>query len=386
MAKFDSIFSNTETKKVDLHPKRVTKWLHYTKLIDNADQYCDETSNSEIEALADLIEADGEVLQDVLVRKTDADQYEIIAGHKRRRACKLLAEVRGKEEYAFLPCIVKNVSDVRAKFQVFSSNGHHQKTQYEIMHELEQMRYLIETYPEEFPHLQKGRMVERLAKQLGMKKSTVGEYQTISKNLGNKAMEAFKEGTLKKGAATELASFPEEQQEELIEQGIVAQKELQKIKESRQKNPCTCSAQAHVVIEDLEKTEHIEGQLVISDVDMNTKEEMVEEPDSSVVNNGFPVMKNAEERRTFLEGYQQWPVWCENLCAKEVFYRYDLPDSSFIVVRHYQKQDRWSDKMRVGKDFYLMVKNQDYLHGNESCLTEIIEHLKKVGKGVVIHE
>lgn len=49
------------------------------------------------------------------------------------------------------------------------------------MHELERMKYLLETYPEEFPNLQTGRMVERLAKQLNMNKTTAGEYLTISK-------------------------------------------------------------------------------------------------------------------------------------------------------------------------------------------------------------
>ena len=44
------------------------------------------------EALADLIEADGEVIQDLLVRKIDTDEYEIIAGHHRRNACKILVE------------------------------------------------------------------------------------------------------------------------------------------------------------------------------------------------------------------------------------------------------------------------------------------------------
>ena len=38
MAKISNIFKE-ETKKVDLHPKRVTHWIHYTKLKDNPAQY-----------------------------------------------------------------------------------------------------------------------------------------------------------------------------------------------------------------------------------------------------------------------------------------------------------------------------------------------------------
>ena len=38
MAKISNIFKE-ETRKADLHPKRVTHWIHYTKLKDNPAQY-----------------------------------------------------------------------------------------------------------------------------------------------------------------------------------------------------------------------------------------------------------------------------------------------------------------------------------------------------------
>ena len=122
-------------KKADLHPKRVTHWIHYTKLKDNPAQYrygkrCRrrEELKGEVrrkeEALADLIEADGEVIQDLLVRKIDTDEYEIIAGHHRRNACKILVEERNQESYAMLPCIIRNLSDVTGlNLPANSSNG-----------------------------------------------------------------------------------------------------------------------------------------------------------------------------------------------------------------------------------------------------------------------
>ena len=104
MAKIDSIFKK-ETKRAEQHPKRITKWIHYTKLVDNKAQYCNERDKEEIAALADLIEADGEILQDLLVRKIDTDEYEIIAGHKRRRACRLLVEERERNHLLFFPVL-----------------------------------------------------------------------------------------------------------------------------------------------------------------------------------------------------------------------------------------------------------------------------------------
>ena len=112
MASFDGIFSAAGVKRTDSpnHPKRITKWIHYSKLVPNRKQYRDPAKQKEREeALADLIRADGEVLQDLLVRKTDADEYEIISGHTRCGACRILAAEEDGEKFAFLPCIVTDV-------------------------------------------------------------------------------------------------------------------------------------------------------------------------------------------------------------------------------------------------------------------------------------
>ena len=41
MAKISNVFAKEEVKKTT-HPKRITKWIHYTKLAKNEKQYCDE--------------------------------------------------------------------------------------------------------------------------------------------------------------------------------------------------------------------------------------------------------------------------------------------------------------------------------------------------------
>lgn len=282
MARFDRMFSETEeVKKAAPHPKRETKWIHYTKLIDNQAQYCNEKSSLEIESLADLIDADQGVMQNLLVRKTGTDEYEIIAGHKRRRACRLLVEKRGKKQYEFLPCTVEQLTDVKAEFQLYSTNRFHDKDDYEKMHELERMKYLLETYPEEFPHLQTGRMVERLAKQMNMKRTTVGEYLTIAKNLGKKGKEEFKTGSLKKSAAVELAALPEEEQEELLEKGVTLQKEIKAYKEEKREKE-----------EKEEKNQEAElqiaGQYKVVNTDMDIEEDVPESGTQESVEENVP--------------------------------------------------------------------------------------------------
>lgn len=229
MAKISHVFAKEEVKKTT-HPKRITKWIHYTKLAKNEKQYCDAKDKEEIEGLADLIEADGMVLQDLLVKKTNSDEYKIIAGHKRHAACKLLVEERDKKEFEFLPCFEQNISDVQAEFQLYSSNCHHEETPYEIMHKLERMQYLINNYPEEFPEIQGGRMVERLAKKYNLSRTTVGEYLTISKNLGDTAMHEFEKGEIDKSAAVTLASMSENDQIQALASGYKTDKDLKNYK------------------------------------------------------------------------------------------------------------------------------------------------------------
>ena len=169
MAKLGNIFNKEEIKKEEQHPRRTIKWIHYSKLKTNPDQYCPARDKEEIESLADLIEAAGEVIENLSVSKSDTDEYRIIAGHKRCEACRLLVEERGLKQFEFLPCIVNNVSVVQESFRVLASNGYHTKKPYELMHEITEMERLLREHPEEFPtSLQKGRMVERLSKKGGL--------------------------------------------------------------------------------------------------------------------------------------------------------------------------------------------------------------------------
>lgn len=150
MAKFGDVFKGTDVKKTDNRPRSETRWLHYTKLIDNTDQYRKSATEEDIVAFAELIKSAGKVLQDLLVRKSGTDTYEIIAGHHRRLACKYLVEVEGLKEFEFLPCKVENVDDVQAEFQLYATNGFMPKTDAEKLHEIERIKYLLDTYPDQF--------------------------------------------------------------------------------------------------------------------------------------------------------------------------------------------------------------------------------------------
>jgi len=183
-------------------------------------------SEEEVEKLADLIEIDGEVLQPLLVRKKGGDTFEILAGHKRHAACKLLVEERGEEKFALIPCYVKEMSDVRAEFAVYSTNGYGVKSDYELMREIEGMTKLLKESPESFPETPRGRVVEKLSAIMGISKTTVQEYKTIANNLGEKAMEEFKKGTISKDTARFLAVQDVEKQNEVLDMGLTKAKDV----------------------------------------------------------------------------------------------------------------------------------------------------------------
>ena len=233
MARLGNIFETKEDiKKEEQHPRRIIKWIHYSKLKESPRQYCPERDKEEIEALADLIEASGEVIQNLTVSKCDTDEFRVIAGHKRCKACKLLVEERGLKQFSFLPCIVYNLSSVQERFQTVSSNGHHPKKPYELMYEIMEMEELLRDHPEEFPpSLQRGRMIERLSRKLGIARSTVQEYKQIFNNLSPEAMKKFEIGEIEKSAAVTLAKMPIESQKEVIQQGITQNVDIEKYRQ-----------------------------------------------------------------------------------------------------------------------------------------------------------
>lgn len=213
--------------------------VHYAKIYPDPHQYSHlgktpEEYEQEVRELKDEIEAVGEVLQPILLRKRGADDFYVLGGRHRRDACQLLVEEDGKTKYEFIPAIVKKVTEAQAEYIVLGSNTMWEKTDWHIMHEITRKKYLIENFPEDFPFIpDKGRMIEKLAVAMKMPKSTVGEYLQISNNLSEKAMDAFEKQQLNKSAAVEMAKLSHEEQDALLVEGVTKQKDIKAYKEEK---------------------------------------------------------------------------------------------------------------------------------------------------------
>lgn len=254
MAKLTRFSEDSTVIKPTAQKGEKIKILHYSKLLPSPFQYRDkgkaeEVIRGEVISLAMDIKVDNGIIQPLIVRKIDTDLYEIVVGHNRLGAIRYLVEEEGMKQFEFLPCVVRELTDVQAKYMCCSSNNMRPKTDWEIMHELEVKKEALEAHPEDFPHLEgAGRIVEKLARDCNMKRSTVGEYLQISKNLSDKGMEAFQSGELNKSAAVAISALPHQEQDQLIDEGLTKHKDIKAYKEEKvEKTVC------HTAVTDTEK-------------------------------------------------------------------------------------------------------------------------------------
>lgn len=94
----------------------------------------------------------------------------------------------------------------------------------------------------------------------------------------------------------------------------------------------------------------------------------------------LPVLKNMDQREEFINGYKNWPVWCRNEFTEETFYRFDLPDGTAIVVRHYPYWLGWKNVDIEHKSYYLLKPGYRHFGNTEVNMTVLKDHLKDVQK------
>jgi ParB family chromosome partitioning protein len=72
--------------------------------------------NEELKKLQDSIKDNG-ILEPIIVRKKDDGRYEIVSGHRRKKACELNGLTK-------IPCLVRNMTDDDATIYMVDSNMH----------------------------------------------------------------------------------------------------------------------------------------------------------------------------------------------------------------------------------------------------------------------
>ncbi len=171
--------------------------------------------DKEIKDLAESIELIGLQQYPVIRPVEGTDEYEVIAGHKRRLAILRLLD-EGKTEYEMIPCRVETPDDIRNELiLIFTNSTQRERTDYEKMREIERVRELLTEFQK--THELTGRRQSIIAEILGTNKTKVGTLDNINNNLIAPFMEEFAAGKISTSAANEIAGLEPDAQQALYE-------------------------------------------------------------------------------------------------------------------------------------------------------------------------
>ncbi len=229
--------------------------IHYTKLKESPLNFYTR-SREEVEELADTMIIAGGILQPLIVRKTDLSEYEILAGHKRRRASIYNVE-RGYKEYEFLPCIVIDMSGLMAKkiaekvllehdnmndddflemiaeyIVICTNSTASERSDYEKMMQAVRLSEILPVMIDN--ENLKGRALRaEIAKEMKCSDGQVGRYQSIYNNLIPEAMERFKMGAMVISIAAEMSGLDSDRQREVLKKDRITLDDIKQLKQQR---------------------------------------------------------------------------------------------------------------------------------------------------------
>lgn len=209
-------FLNAESKKeVKSDWKPVKLSVHKLRPAAGKENFY-HMDDKEIEETARTIELVGIQQYPVVKPIPGTDEYEIIAGHKRRLAIlKLLAE--GKTEYEKIPCKIETAEDSikNRLILIFTNSTQRERTDYEKMQEIKEVRQLLEEWQKD--NKIPGKMQNVIADFLGTNKTKIGTLEHIDSKLIEPFKNEFAAGKISTDAANKIAGLNDAAQQALYE-------------------------------------------------------------------------------------------------------------------------------------------------------------------------
>jgi len=183
-----------------------------------------------VDSFADIILAQGGVKENLIVTPREEGGYEIISGHRRSSAIRLLIE-RGENISHLLPCLVQVYADEQAKIMdlICENIGTRQLNDQELWQSYEQMNQVMQDQKSVIGR-KFGRIREKLAEKLGISSSQVSKLQHIQNSAVPEVQEAISDGTLSINTANEIAKLKPEMQQELMKEDAVTPKKIRDAK------------------------------------------------------------------------------------------------------------------------------------------------------------
>lgn len=207
-------FLNPESKKVSKNEFKTVK-ISVHKLIPAADkENFYHLDSEEVETTARTIELVGLQQNSVVKPIEGTENYEIIAGHKRRLAVlKLISE--GKTEYEMIPCKIEETGDdIRNELiLIFTNSTQRDRTDFERMQEIRRVKELLLEYQKD--NKISGKKQDIIAALLGTNKTKIGTLENIDHNLLDSFKAEFANGKISTSTANEIAGLSKDAQEAL---------------------------------------------------------------------------------------------------------------------------------------------------------------------------
>lgn len=190
-------------------------------------------SQDNIEELADNMLLVGQ-LQEIIVGRVDG-QDRIIVGHRRTAAAVLNIE-RGHDEFKFVDCEIKEMSESLFMLTLHSANiFNRQLSDWELTNGVAEFtKYLVKAR-ESGELTIEGKMRDYIANVTGKSTGKINQINSINNNLCEEGKKAFKDGKINFSTAYETSRLSEEKQHEVIKNGELLSGEIKQMVEEEKK-------------------------------------------------------------------------------------------------------------------------------------------------------
>lgn len=236
------------------------------------------------------------ILQPCIVKKPVNGKYDVIAGHRRRLASLALVE-EGKEQFRYIPCMYKK-EETADKLAIIMANSFRDKTDFEKMVEIIQLKELVRDIKKEYNLA--GRVREMQEELTGITKAQISRYEAIYNNLEKELMEEFKTGRLIMSVAVEVSGMEQEWQmkayEKLLENGELTLPEVKQMKKQ------------------IKAESQCPGQMVLPEMQDEEPEQAAEEPEEEQEEETEEREETPEQETELEEWEDPTPETVESLC------------------------------------------------------------------------
>lgn len=105
----------------------------------------------------------------------------------------------------------------------------------------------------------------------------------------------------------------------------------------------------------------------------------------------LPLLKNNDQRKSWIENYKAWGMWYRDENIDVNYYKYDFADGSRLIAAEYPRREfYWSNEIRDEVYYHLVEKRKEKYNGlgtydekyqnSMTSVGEIVEYLKEIQK------